>query len=69
MLSFLRHHDWEILAMDARLELEEAAAALPSDDGGQVQQPVVMNLNLMSSAAHDDDECKTSSTGDGGEIS
>ncbi|KAM3295260.1 hypothetical protein ACQJBY_037878 [Aegilops geniculata] len=64
VLSFLRHHDWEILAMDARLEL-------PSDDGGQGQQPVVMNLNLMSSAAaaDDDDNCKISGTGGGEGIS
>uniref|UniRef100_A0A453GYX9 non-specific serine/threonine protein kinase n=1 Tax=Aegilops tauschii subsp. strangulata TaxID=200361 RepID=A0A453GYX9_AEGTS len=57
VLSFLRHHDWEILAMDARLELQ---LELPSDDGGQGQQPVVMNLNLMSStAAADDDDNST----------
>lgn len=67
VLSFLRHHDWEILAMDARLELEAPSAS--SDDGDQQQpKPVVMNLNLMSSAAHDDNECKTSSS-TGGEIS
>uniref|UniRef100_A0A453GYN1 Uncharacterized protein n=1 Tax=Aegilops tauschii subsp. strangulata TaxID=200361 RepID=A0A453GYN1_AEGTS len=68
VLSFLRHHDWEILAMDARLELQ---LELPSDDGGQGQQPVVMNLNLMSStaAADDDDNCKISGTGGGEEIS
>ena len=70
VFSFLRHHDWEILAMDARLELQVEAAALPSDDGGQGQQPVVMNLNLMSSAAADDDDnCKISGTGGGEEIS
>ncbi|KAM3239500.1 hypothetical protein ACQJBY_053265 [Aegilops geniculata] len=67
VLSFLRHHDWEILAMDARLELQ---LELPSDDGGQGQQPVVMNLNLMSrAAAADDDNCKISGTGGGEEIS
>ncbi|KAE8767353.1 hypothetical protein D1007_61353 [Hordeum vulgare] len=66
VLSFLRHHDWEILAMDARLELQ----ALPSDDDGHQRQPLVMNLDLMTSAAHDDDnECKTSSTAGGGKIS
>ncbi|VAH86959.1 unnamed protein product [Triticum turgidum subsp. durum] len=68
VLSFLRHHDWEILAMDARLELQ--LEALPSDDGSQGQQPVVMNLNLMSStSAYDDDNCKISDTAGGGEIS
>ncbi|XP_037419477.1 uncharacterized protein LOC119284476 [Triticum dicoccoides] len=68
VLSFLRHHDWEILAMDARLELQ--LEALPSDDGSQGQQPVVMNLNLMSStSADDDDNCKISDTAGGGEIS
>ncbi|KQJ91659.1 uncharacterized protein LOC100836817 [Brachypodium distachyon] len=35
MLSFLRHHDWEILVMDAHLEA-------PSDDGNQ--KTIIVNL-------------------------
>ena len=52
MLSFLRHHDWEIRAMDAQLEVG-------SDDDDELRK---VTVNLVSSQAQSSGgECEAES--------